>query len=84
MARFLIQADWLPSLISPLWDTSFILSADSLAGRILHALVGYEPSPSAMQMLFYVATLGLIVTAASLIKRHQAAQKMMLAAASRA
>jgi high-affinity iron transporter len=84
MARFLIQADWLPSLISPLWDTSFILSADSLAGRILHALVGYEPSPSAMQMLFYVATLGLIVTAASLVKRHQAAQKMMLAAASRA
>ncbi len=75
MARYLIQADWLPSLISPLWDTSFILSSDSLAGRILHALVGYEPNPSAMQMLFYVVTLGLILASASMVKRHQAAQK---------
>lgn len=72
MARFLIQADWLPSLVSPLWDTSAILSADSLAGRILHALVGYEPSPSAMQMLFYGATLGLILFAASRVRRRQA------------
>ncbi len=71
MARFLIQADWLPSLVSPLWDTSTILSADSLPGRILHALVGYEPSPSAMQMVFYVATLGVILFVASLVKRQQ-------------
>lgn len=74
MARFLIQADWLPSLVSPLWDTSFILSADSLPGRILHALVGYEPNPSAMQMLFYGVTLALILAAAALVKRHQAAR----------
>ncbi len=73
MARFLIQADWLPSLISPLWDTSMILSGDSLPGRILHALVGYEPNPSAMQMLFYVATLGVILFIASLVKRQQTA-----------
>ena len=71
MARFLIQADWLPSLVSPLWDTSMILSADSLPGRILHALVGYEPNPSAMQMVFYVATLAVILFAASLVKRQQ-------------
>ncbi len=71
MARFLIQADWLPSLVTPLWDTSTILSGDSLAGRILHALVGYEPNPSAMQMLFYVATLGVILLTASLVKRQQ-------------
>jgi len=71
MARFLIQADWLPSLVTPLWDTSAILSADSLLGRILHALVGYEPSPSAMQMLFYVATLAVILSAASMVRRQQ-------------
>ena len=75
MARFLIQADWLPSLIAPLWDTSTILSADSLAGRILHALVGYEPSPSAMQMLFYVATLAVILFTASLVRRQHAATR---------
>lgn len=72
MARYLIQADWLPALVSPLWDTSFILSSDSLLGRILHALVGYEPSPSAMQMLFYAVTLAVILLCASMVKRHQA------------
>ena len=76
MARYLIQADWLPALVSPLWDTSFILSADSLPGRILHTLVGYEPNPSAMQMLFYVATLGAILFCASLVKRHQSRQPL--------
>lgn len=72
MARYLIQADWLPALVSPLWDTSFILSSDSLLGRILHALVGYEPNPSAMQMLFYATTLAVILLCASLVKRQQA------------
>lgn len=71
MARYLIQADWLPALVSPLWDTSFLLSSDSLAGRILHALVGYEPNPSAMQMLFYATTLAVILLCASLVKRQQ-------------
>lgn len=84
MARYLIQADWLPSLISPLWDTSFILSSDSLAGRILHALVGYEPNPSAMQMLFYVVTLGLILACASLVKRHHASHGAILTKTSQA
>jgi len=84
MARFLIQADWLPSLISPLWDTSFILSSDSLLGRILHALVGYEPNPSGMQMLFYGVTLGLILMAAEVVKRQQLSQKLLHPAPSQA
>ena len=84
MARFLIQADWLPSLISPLWDASFILSSDSLLGRILHALVGYEPNPSGMQMLFYGVTLGLILMAAEVVKRQQLSQKLLHPAPSQA
>ena len=78
MARFLIQADWLPSLVAPLWDTSFILSSDSLLGRILHAMVGYEPNPSGMQMVFYVVTLATILVLADLVKRHQHAQQQAL------
>lgn len=76
MARFLIQADWIPSLVSPLWDTSAIVSADSFTGRLLHALVGYEPSPSAMQILFYVATLGIILLASAWVKRQQVIQQL--------
>ncbi|MGB4344868.1 MAG: FTR1 family protein, partial [Burkholderiaceae bacterium] len=38
MARFLIQADWLPALLSPIWNTSAVLPNSSLAGSILHVL----------------------------------------------
>jgi high-affinity iron transporter len=71
MARFLIQADLIPALASPLWDTSSLLSTTSLTGSILHVLVGYEASPSGMQMLFYAGTLGLIMFFASVVKRQQ-------------
>lgn len=62
MARFLVQADLLPSLVNPLWDTSWLLANGSLAGRFLHTLVGYEAMPSGMQAAFYLATAILIVT----------------------
>jgi len=76
MARFLIQADWIPSLVTPVWDTSPMVSADSFTGRFLHALVGYEPSPSAMQMLFYIATLSIILLASAWVKRQQLVRHM--------
>jgi high-affinity iron transporter len=74
MARFLIQADLLPALATPLWDTSALLSTTSLFGSILHVLVGYESSPSGMQMLFYAGTLGTILFFAALVKRQHLQQ----------
>jgi high-affinity iron transporter len=74
MARFLIQADWLPALATPLWDTSALLSTTSMLGSILHVLVGYESNPSGMQMLFYAGTLGAILFFAALVKRQQSQQ----------
>ncbi len=59
-ARFLIQADLLPSLATPLWDTSGLLPQTSIVGTLLHSLVGYEARPAGMQMLFYVLVLVLI------------------------
>jgi high-affinity iron transporter len=61
VARFLVQADVLPSLASPLWDSSWLLDNASLAGRFLHTLVGYEAMPSGIQVVFYTGTLLLIV-----------------------
>jgi len=43
---------------------------------LLHALVGYEPSPSAMQILFYVATLGIILLASAWVKRQQVVRQL--------
>ena len=56
-ARFLIQADVLPSLATPLWDTSALLPQGSIVGVLLHSLVGYEARPAGMQIVFYVAVL---------------------------
>jgi high-affinity iron transporter len=59
-ARLLIQADLLPSLGAPLWDTSNVLSQTTALGTLLHALVGYDAQPAGMQILFYVVALVLI------------------------
>ena len=53
-ARFLVQADVLPSLRSPLWDFSNFMPNESPVGAVLHGLVGYDAHPAGMQVLFYV------------------------------
>jgi len=55
-ARFLVQADLLPSLGPRLWDTSGLLSERSILGQTLHALIGYDARPAGVQILFYVVT----------------------------
>ncbi len=60
-ARYLIQADLLPSLASPLWDTSSILPANSVLGALLHSLIGYDAHPAGMQLVFYIAVILAII-----------------------
>lgn len=55
-ALYLVQADVLPALIDPIWDTSGVLSDESIIGKTLHVLIGYSAAPNAMQMIFYAAT----------------------------
>ena len=60
-AHFLIQADLLPSLVAPLWDTSALLPENGLPGMLLHSLIGYDSRPAGMQIIFFVtALLGII------------------------
>jgi high-affinity iron transporter len=73
-AHYLIQADLLPSLAAPLWDSSAILSEQSVAGKLLHTLIGYESHPAGMQLVFYVAALLVIGIGMRLVAtRHAAA-----------
>lgn len=74
MARFLVQADKLPSLADPVWDSSDILSDRSPFGQFLHALVGYDASPSGMQLAFYLVSLIVIVTGMLLSGRSTSIQ----------
>ena len=62
-ARFLEQADVLPSLVPQLWDTSGVLTETSLPGQLLHVLIGYTERPSGMQLAFYAATLAILIVA---------------------
>ena len=59
-AGFLVQADVLPPLVNPVWDTSAFLSEQSLAGKVLHGLIGYQSRPAGVQVLSYVAVLLLV------------------------
>ena len=59
-AACLVQADLISTLGRALWDTSAWLPEESLAGRLLHVLVGYVAQPDGVQLLFYFITLTII------------------------
>jgi high-affinity iron transporter len=59
-AGFLVQADVLPALANPLWDSSWLLSDHSLLGQTLHILIGYSAQPCGMQLVFYITTVALL------------------------
>ncbi|TRZ56028.1 MAG: iron permease [Rhodocyclaceae bacterium] len=69
-ARFLIQADLLPSLAAPLWDTSATLPENSIPGMLLHSLIGYDARPAGMQIVFYAAALVSIAFGMKLARRE--------------
>jgi len=61
-AALLASAGILPEIVSPLWDTSGVLSESSGFGQLLHTLLGYSQRPSGLQFLVYLATvLGLVL-----------------------
>ena len=60
---FLQRADLLDVGSGTLWDTSWLLPSSSLAGQVLHTLVGYDDRPSILQALSYIVTLTTILLA---------------------
>jgi high-affinity iron transporter len=69
-ARFLIQADLLTSLSTPLWDSSALIPERSLLGTLLHGLIGYDAHPAGMQLVFYVLSLITIIAGMAWVKRN--------------
>lgn len=70
LARALTQAGLLEHGTAPLWDSSALLASDSALGALLHALVGYDARPSAVQLGFYVAVLAGIYFGSRLVMRQ--------------
>ncbi len=72
-ASFLVQIDVLPSLGDAVWDSSALLSDHSIAGRILHALIGYVARPSGIELVFYLGAILVIGSLMLLVRTPKAA-----------
>lgn len=59
-ASFLVAAGYFPHLADTVWDSSWLLSEQGMAGRALHTLVGYSAHPTAIELIFYGATLAVL------------------------
>ncbi len=56
-AKFLVSAGYFSSLSATVWNSSALLSENSIAGKIFQALFGYSEQPMEIQLIFYVAVL---------------------------
>jgi high-affinity iron transporter len=56
-AGYLVQADLLPPLGNAIWDTSAVLTEDSVIGKAVHTLIGYVSRPDGIQIVFYLVAL---------------------------
>jgi high-affinity iron transporter len=59
--QFIQQGGYLEVLTSSVWDTSWLLPQDSLLGRLLHTLIGYNDAPNGAQIIAYVGTVAAIM-----------------------
>jgi hypothetical protein len=62
------QIDWLDG--TPLWNSQTLLAENSELGYFLNALLGYEASPSAWQLGFYIAVIIICLGLAQRGQRH--------------
>lgn len=68
-AALLARDDILPAWGYRLWDTSWLLSDGSLAGRAATALFGYTAQPLGIQLAAWLVTLGVLFFGARLIRQ---------------
>jgi high-affinity iron transporter len=66
---FLQNGGYLQFLMAPVWDTSWLLADGSIAGRLLHTLVGYADQPDGLQIIAYAATVVAINVLMRLVNR---------------
>ncbi len=67
---FIQQAGYLQFLMNAVWNTSWLLPEGSLAGRLLHTLIGYSDQPNGLQIIAYFA----VVAGITLLARWERAR----------
>ncbi len=71
LAKALVQSGLIVQPSTPVWDASSWLANGSSFGTLLHALIGYDASPSSVQLMFYVGAVVLIGLATRLAKSRR-------------
>jgi len=71
--QFLQQAGYIEALTNTLWDTSWLLSDDSIVGGLVHTLIGYTARPSGAQLIAYLLTITVMV----MLMRFQRARPLL-------
>ncbi len=71
-AAFIQQAGYAEVMSSTVWNSAWLLSEDSLIGRLLHTLIGYSDSPSGLQLVVYLATIAVILVLMRLVHSRPA------------
>lgn len=69
--EYLSAAGYFGGLSQQVWDTSWLLSQDSILGKSLHSLIGYTARPSTIQLITYLATLGGLLLAIRIVEREK-------------
>jgi high-affinity iron transporter len=67
---FIQQAGHLQFLMNTVWNTSWLLPEGSLAGRLLHTLVGYTDQPNGLQLIVYAG----VIAAITMLSRWERAR----------
>jgi len=71
LARALSQAGLINAWGQSLWDTSGWLRVDSPFGMVAHALAGYDPQPTGLQVAFYLLALFVMLSGSRWVQRAQ-------------
>jgi len=58
---YLVAADLISAMTTPLWDSSWLISENGMLGSILHNLFGYSSNPSGIQLITYSSSLLFLV-----------------------
>jgi high-affinity iron transporter len=68
LAKTANQADWISLFGEQAWDISALLPNNSAIGMVLHGVIGFDASPTQLQVLFYLGATSLIWIAARQVK----------------
>jgi high-affinity iron transporter len=72
---FLQNGGWLEFFTGTVWDTSWLIKEDSIAGRLLHTLIGYSEAPNGAQLIAYGGTIVIILILMRLVNAGTPAPK---------